>query len=610
MSIDAREIGRLLYDQEMEPFVGEIQALLRDPRFAYREGASPEEQSRASYERLRLVHERFRLGAGDVYDDPRRLFALHDWLGVADGTLMTLVAIHYSLCMGSILQHGRGRDDLGDYVAELESLRTVGVFLATEHGYGNNVGRLETEAVYDLASREFVIHTPSPRARKFMPNTGLPGVPKLAVVMARLRVGNEDHGVFPFIVRIRDQQGRPCKGVHVQALGDKPVYALDNAITSFDQVRIPERNWLHGPASRLRDGVFESSVKSRSQRFLQAIDRVQLGRVALTGAAVAVLRSAVFIATRYSMQRKTFAVGKAEVPIIAYRNQQRDLFGALATAYALSFGTRYSQRAYRELDEETREPVGQVLSILKAVSSYAAMDELVRCRERVGAVGLFNENRIAVYLNQVQGIITAEGDNQLVLLKAAREMMTGLHYDLPEATDARTPEARELLDPDFHADLLRFRERCLCMELRESMRKALAEGQESFAAWNDHVNRALDLARARGERVLLEQFQRAVRDARSRESRSALERLYSLYALRLLERDSGWLLAEGALAAAQVKALPGEIDVLCGAILPDVGALVDAFGISNDWLRCPIAEDDYIAAYADSRAIGSKQRAA
>ncbi len=593
-----REIEPILHEAEVADFVEEIKSLLQDPRFAFREGLSCAEQTRASYERLALVHERLPIRCKDVLEDPRRLFALHEWVGTVDGTLMTLLAIHYSLSLGSILQHGRDRDDLDDYVKELEEMSTIGVFLATEQGFGNNVGRLETTAVHDPERREFVIHTPGPRARKFMPNTGLRGVPKLAIVMARLRVADEDHGVFPFIVRIRDARGELCPGVQVQPLGDKPVYSLDNAITWFDQVRVPERNWLHGASSRLDEqGRFESSEPSRNRRFMDAMDRVQLSRIALCGSIVSVLRAAVFIATRYSHARKTFAVGRPEAAIIEYRNHQRDLFGSLATAYALTVGTRYMQRSYMSIDDESRGAVSQILAILKAVSTYAAQDELFRCRERVGAVGLFDENRIPVYLNQAQGLITAEGDNHLILMKAAREMLSGVGYEMPELPSELDPEAASLVDAEYTIALFRIRERKLCLEVRESMEKAFAAGREPFAVWNDHVNAALRLARARGERVLIEQFHGAVERIEEPETRAAVERLRALHALQLLARDTGWFLAEGLVSTTHAKTIELEIDELCRLILPDAEALVDAFGISNDWLRAPIAEEDYVAAY-------------
>ena len=171
--------------------------------------------------------------------NPEQLLALHRWTGLVDGTLTTLLTIHYNLnFIGSIITQGNGRPELQPLLDELDSMESIGTFLATELAYGNNVQAMETEAVYDPAEHNFVLHTPNARAQKFMPNTGAPGIAKLGVVLARLKVAGRDCGVFPFIVRIRTASGL-CEGVRVTLLGEKPDYALDNAVTSFDRVRVP-----------------------------------------------------------------------------------------------------------------------------------------------------------------------------------------------------------------------------------------------------------------------------------------------------------------------------------------------------------------------------------
>ncbi len=287
------------------------------------------------------------LGAAEIEEDPRRLYALHEWVGLADGVTCTILGIHYCLALGSLIAHGEGRADLEGFIAELERADSFGVFLATEIGFGNNLASLETEAVYDPVAREFVLSSSTPRSPKFMPNTAC-AVPKLAVVLARLVSQGKNHGVFPFLVRIRDAGGETCPGIDVWALTEKPGYALDNAVTRFDRVRVPKAHLLAGSDSTLHDdGRFESRASSRSRRFLNAIDRVQTGRVCFTSGVVSSLRAATWIAMRYTAQRFTFAPGKRSgVPLLSYRNVQRDVFGALAAAYALTFARASCRNAF------------------------------------------------------------------------------------------------------------------------------------------------------------------------------------------------------------------------------------------------------------------------
>ena len=62
---------------------------------------------------------------------------------------------------------------------------------------------LETTAKFDQKNDEFIIHTPSIKATKFWPG-GLGIVGNHAIVFARCIVEENDYGVLPFIVQIRD----------------------------------------------------------------------------------------------------------------------------------------------------------------------------------------------------------------------------------------------------------------------------------------------------------------------------------------------------------------------------------------------------------------------
>ena len=127
--------------------------------------------------------------------------------------------------------------------------------------------------------------------------------------------------------------------------------------------------------------------------------------------------------------------------------------------------------------------------------------------------------------------------------------------------------------------------------------ESLSGGASLFDAWNDHVNLALELARWHGTRFVFEAFDAAVRGTPELSARQLLRWLCSIFALRQIERASGWLLAAGALAPEQIRALPRVVDAFCRELLPHAPELSEATGITNELLRIPIAEDDYVAAY-------------
>ena len=581
-----QDLVELVYDGAYETVHEELRAAVEDPIFSPSDGLTALEAGRLSYDRVRAVTKR--VGpAIDPLADPARMFALYEWVGLLDPTAMSLLSIHYNLCLGTVLEHGRGRADLDDYIDELRAMSSVGLYMATEVGYGNNIADLETEAVYDEAAEEFVIDTPSPRARKYMPNTGVLTVPKLAVVMARLKAGGRDHGVFPFIVRVTDEDGlRP--GVRAAALPQKPGLVLDNGITHFDHVRVPRRNLLGGDAGDwTAAGTFVNRVGGRRARCQLSMSRVHPGRLGLTAALVAAGRASVYITIRYSWRRTTFAPGKAGALVMDYRSHQLPVLTALAKVYAMTFLVNHVKREY-VAGRETRE----LVSITKALAGWEVSEVIGVCRERCGAQGMFSINRIADYVSLAQGVVTAEGDNLVILAAAASELLT--RRDRGPVVAPPDPTGGDLLDVSFHTALLRYREDTLWRTVRRSMGEEIRGSGTVFSAWNHNLNPALAMARTRGARLALEQFAAAAATA-NETCREALRLLCALYALVEISRDTGWFLAKGVLTAEQVERLPAAVDHLCELTRPYSVLLTEGFSLSPELLRAPIAADDYVA---------------
>ncbi|MGH1552041.1 hypothetical protein ACRAWF_07475 [Streptomyces sp. L7] len=238
------ELTRLIFDGAYEHVHADIRALLLDPVFDARDGLSLPEAGRLAYERSRFVHGRVERPL-EILKNPRRLFALAEWPSLLDVSTFSLLMVHYNLCLGTVAEHGGDREDLKDYFEELDGLESFGPYMATELGYGNNVAALRTEAVYDRHSQTFVLNTPDPLAQKYMSYSGFQDVPKVAVVLARLKADGKDHGVYPFVVRVSDAAGL-CEGIHAVLCPEKPVQGLDNGLTWFDHVRVPRRNLLLG----------------------------------------------------------------------------------------------------------------------------------------------------------------------------------------------------------------------------------------------------------------------------------------------------------------------------------------------------------------------------
>ncbi|MFE5565708.1 acyl-CoA dehydrogenase [Amycolatopsis japonica] len=588
------DLVRLVYDGEFTRVHSDLRDVLSDPVFDPRENLNKQQAGLVSYDRTFRMQRA--LGpAVDLVADPMRMFAVTEWSSLLDTTTTALLNSHYNLCLGAILQHGEGRTDLADYIEELSSMSSVGMLMVTELGYGNNVANLATKAVYDPSTAEFILDTPHPAAQKFMPYTGIKNIPKIAIVMARLQVGEIDHGIFPFIVPLSDRNGL-LPGVHATPCPENPGLSLDNGTTWFDHVRLPHRNLLSGKMGRLDlDGTFHSSVRGRRKRLTGALDRVNPGRVSLAASIAAAGRATAFISVLYSLNRQTAAPGNGrQMPIMGYRTHQVAVLGALAKVYATTFLVNHTKRRFAESHGAETADVTTLVNIVKALAGWEMSDVINTCRERLGAQGVFSVNRIADYVGMAQGVVTAEGDALPRIATTALELL----HQIPKGPLPQPPPEGEMADISLQLDLMRYRETHLRETFRKNMRGLAAyEGENPFASlWNDNITTAVAMAKSRGVRIAMERFTAATADAREERVGEALRLLCSLYGLIEIDRESGWYLAEGALTPAQVKRIPALIDETAEALVPFSAMLVGGFNLTPELLRAPIAADNYLTA--------------
>jgi acyl-CoA oxidase len=591
---DRDELTRLVYDGTYERVHADLRTALLDPVFDPRGNLTPDEAGRLAYQRSRFVHGRLERPL-EILRNPLRLFALAEWPTLLDVSTFSLLMVHYNLALGTVVDHGGDRLDLVDHLKALDGLTAFGPYMATELGYGNNVAALRTEAVYDPADSSFVLTTPDPLARKFMSYSGFQDIPKLAVVLARLRTGNKDHGVFPFIVPISDEDGLR-EGVGAAPCPDKPVQGLDNGVTWFDGVRIPRRNLLLGDMGEFtEDGEFRPLIGNARRRFLRAMTRIQPGRICVSSAAMSAGRAAVYVALRYAQRRLTNAPGRTAVPVMEYRSHQAPLLTALAKVYAGTFLLNHVKRLYLGTGGVVPAPLNDLISITKAQCTWDMTQVVGVCRERCGAQGMFSVNRVADYVSLLQGLVTAEGDNQVLLATTAGQMLA--RPDEDPLAEVPWPDGGDVGSLARQIHCLAYRER----RLRDAVKTSMAADERTyFDAWNANINTALTMARLRGARVALERFAAAVEDCADGPAREALTLLARLYGLTVIEPDAGWYAVKGLLSRDEVEALPATVDSLCASLVPHVDPLIDGFRLSPELLRAPIAADDYVTAFTEA----------
>ncbi|MBQ0847194.1 acyl-CoA oxidase [Streptomyces sp. BH-SS-21] len=586
----ADELARLLFEgADRERVHGAWRRLVRGREFAYRAELSPQERTALSYERLRLLNE----AVGDPVElagDPYRLAGLHEWTGPVDGGLTTLASIHYNLFLGSLLDHDGGRQrDLSRFT----SLQSTGTFLCTELEHGNDVASMETVAVFDRATGGFRLTTPTEGAQKFMPNTSLAGGPKTAVVAARLLVDGEDRGTFLFLTPLSDESGH-LPGVRVRPLPRRTGTPVDHCLTAFDQVWLPREALLEAKHGRLSaDGTLSSSLGNRRKRLLRSINRVTMGKLCMSAGTLGMSRAALTIAVRYAHSRLLSGPRAGErIPLAAHRSHHGRLLHALATAYAMTFLHRSTVSLFAAHAEEERAEVEREVAVAKGWITWQARAITTECRERCGAQGLFPANGLADLPLNIEGGITAEGDNLVIWVKAASEMVFG--HQVARADDAPVPPAdREITELPFLRDLLADVERIW----QDRARAALREGPsgDPVGRWNATSDAALEMVSAHARLRAADAFLAAI--ARTADARAGhlMRNLCRLFLLRQVGAHTGDLLAEGRLTADHVRGLPKAVDTVVGDLAPHLMTLVDAFDLPAEVLSSiPIASGGYV----------------
>lgn len=589
----AGELARILFDEgEHRPVHDRWRALIARPEFGHNTMLAHDERVGVSYHRLRLVNSVVE-HAGELANAPHQLSSLHEWMSLVDGGLTAIAGIHYNLFLGSLLDHDCAHRDLAPFM----ELRRTGTFLCTELDHGNDVASIETTATLDRRTGGFVLHTPTVGAQKFMPNTSLTGGPKSAVVAARLVVDGADQGVFLFLTELSDEHGH-LPGVQVRPLPHRAGAPIDHALTAFDRVRLPRKALLEGDHGRLSaDGTLVSSVGSPRKRLLRSIGRVATGKLCMSASALGMARLAVTVAVRYAHNRQIAGPRAGDrIAVVRHRTHHGPLLHAVAATYAMTFLHRSVVDRWARRDDDNVEELERLAAVAKGWITWQARDIAIECRERCGAQGLFPPNLLTELSLNIEGAITAEGDNLVIWAKAAAEMVFGHRPTRPGRTGP-SGAGNQLSDPYFLRELLGALESS-CQERTRVVLRGGSSG-DSLGRWNKASAGALEMVSVYAVTEAAEAFLAAAGRAGDPVVRGLLRRLCCLFLLHEVSEHAGTLLAGGWLSAEEVFALPGAVNDAVADLVPYLPSLVDAFEVPSEVLSgIPIACDGGLVACA------------
>lgn len=564
---------------------------------------------------------------------PGGYLAGFDELVHLDPSLQIKAGVQFGLFASAILHLGTEDHHLKWLPGALD-VSLPGCFAMTEIGHGSDVAGVLTTAVYEPGTREFVIHTPVDAARKeYIGNAALHG--QAAVVFARLITAGVDHGVHAFFVPIREAgpggEMVPCAGVSFEDDGHKGgLNGIDNGRIRFEKVRIPRVNLLNRYGDVAEDGTYSSPIDSPARRFFTMISTLVQGRVSISGGAVAASRAALAIAVRYGTERRQFAGANPdeETVLMDYQRHQRRLLPHLAAVYAATFhqekllGEFHAVMSGENDTDEARQLLETQAAGTKAVNTWRALDVIQEAREACGGAGYMAENRLVGLRADLDVFVTFEGDNTVLLQLVGKRLLTdyarafakadtagklrwvagqaaevplyklGLVRAAQTVQDTGSParSAGQLRDPDTQRDLLAERVAEMVEEIALALRAVRRDGTATaVAVVNDHQHRLVEVARASAELAQWDSFTEALEAIPHGATRRVLTRLRDLYGLTLIERDLAWYPIHGRLSAQRAGVVSGYVDRLLAWLRPHARDLVDAFGLSDDVLRAPIA---------------------
>ncbi|WP_405181336.1 acyl-CoA dehydrogenase family protein [Nocardia sp. NBC_01377] len=551
-----------------------------------------------------------------------------EMLAYADLSLWVKSGVQWGLFGGAVENLGTERHR--EYIERLISLDLLGCFAMTESGHGSDVADIETTATYDPATEEFVIHSPTPSARKDYIG-GAAEHARMAAVFAQLVTDGENKGVHCLLVPIRDEQGADLPGVTTYDDGLKGgLPGVDNGRIVFDQARVPRENLLNRYADVAPDGSYTSDIENPSRRFFTTLGTLVRGRVSVGGAAAAGARVALSIAVRYALERRQFSdpdTGE-ETLLMDYRSHQRRLFPLIARSFALAFAQNDLVRRMhlvqtgQNLDPEAQRSLEKRAAGLKVAQTRHATRAIQECREACGGAGYLTENRLVTLKADTDVFTTFEGDNVVLTQLVAKELLTAYADEVRDldalgwvrfaATMAgdvvrKRSGVRQMIQTmrdrnDESVDEGDLSRRSVQLQLfadredylvRTAAHRLRARAKETgpFEAFNNAQDHILAAGTAHIDRLVLEAFIDGLADIEDDDARHLAEAVCDLFVYSLVEENSAWFIMHRFMSVERAKAVRRGVNELVDRLRPDALTLVEAMGVPEPMLRAAMLDD-------------------
>lgn len=309
-----------------------------------------------------------------------------------DSSYRSAVSVQSSLVMYPIFAYG-SEQVRQMYLPKLASGEFIGCFGLTEPNHGSDPGNMETRAVYDASTQEYVLNG----SKNWITNSPIADV---FVVWARLVDSDGQPGHIHGFVVEKDTPGLTAPKIE----GKFSLRASCTGMIFMDDVRVPAGNALNvkglkGPFSCLNHARY--------------------------GIAWGVLGAAEFCmhqARQYTLDRKQFGA-----PLAATQLIQKKL-ADMSTDITL--GRQACLRVGRLMDEGNAKP--EMVSMIKRNSCGKALEMARTARDMLGGNGISDEYHIIRHVMNLEAVNTYEGTHDVHALILGRAI-TGIPAFVPSA---------------------------------------------------------------------------------------------------------------------------------------------------------------------------------
>jgi alkylation response protein AidB-like acyl-CoA dehydrogenase len=303
-------------------------------------------------------------------------------LNRGDASVGITMWAHNSLCTNHIALFA-SREQKLRYLAPLASGEVLGAWGLTEPGSGSDAAALTTRA--DERDGAFVLNG----SKAFITNASVGGT---AVVIARTDPDRQSKGISAFIV----EKGTPgfSAGRPYRKLG---LHASDTAELIFEDCRVPAANLLG----------------ERGQGFVNAIQVLEGGRIAMAAMAVGIADAAVAQAAKYMKQRSAF--GRTLAEFNGLRGMIADLATEVEAARLLTLRAAYLK--------DTGRPAMHAAAMAKVFASEVAMKAATKAVQVHGGAGYTTEFPVERIFRDAKLTEIGEGTSEIQRTVIARELL-------------------------------------------------------------------------------------------------------------------------------------------------------------------------------------------